>query len=101
EADLAALARAAARLDAARYVLAELPDHLRGRAPGAVPALLRLAPVSEAAPEDAIEDAPDPVAATRPALARATAGDLLVLLVLSHRDEALALVRAAAAAARR
>lgn len=99
--DIAAFARAAARLGADRYVLAEYPRYLRGRAPGEVSALIRRGLLDGGIAADAVEEVPGPIEGTRRALAWSSSGDLLVLLVLSERDEALALLRDAAEAARR
>jgi UDP-N-acetylmuramyl tripeptide synthase len=89
DAELEAYARAAARLGAERYVVADLPDYLRGREPGAVPAVLRRALRDAGIPDDHIVEAPDPAAGVRSAVAWAGPDDLLVLAVLSHRAEAL------------
>ena len=96
DADLVAHAQAALRIRADRYVVAELPNHLRGRAPGEVPSLFRRALTDGGVPADHIEIVTDPVEGTRRALAWAEPGDLLLLLVLSGRSEAIALVREAA-----
>src|SRR5690606_209105 len=98
--EIAALARGAARLGAGHYGPPDPPHHLRGRAPRAVPALLAETLREAGVSEDAIEPAADPVEGTRKALAMAQPGDLLLLFVLSHRDEAFALIREAAARAR-
>jgi UDP-N-acetylmuramyl tripeptide synthase len=101
DADIEAHARAALRVGAERYVLADLPNHLRGRRPGEVPALLRRALTEGGVPDAHVEVVSDPLEGTRRALAWAEPGDLLLLLVLSGRDEAIALVREAAEAVRR
>jgi UDP-N-acetylmuramyl tripeptide synthase len=98
DADIEALARTAARLQADCYLVAEYPKHLRGRAAGEVPRLLHRTLLDAGIAESAVEDAPDPLAGTRRALAWSKPGDLLVLLILSNRDEALALLRDAAEA---
>jgi UDP-N-acetylmuramyl tripeptide synthase len=101
DADIAAHARAALRVEADRYLLADLPNHLRGRQPGEVPALFRRVLTDGGVPDERIEHVSDPVEGTRRALAWAEPGDLLLLLVLSGRDEAIALVREAAEGVRR
>ena len=93
--EIRAVAEAVAGLGAARYVVAELPDYRRGRAPGEVPALLRGALLASGVAPGAIADAADPADGTRAALAWAGPGDVLLLLVLSRRDDAMAAIREA------
>lgn len=93
--DLRAFAHRAAEAAADRYVIADLPDYLRGRVAGAIPALLRQALLDAGVPAERIELADDPAEGVRRALAWAGPGDFLLLSVLSHRTEALALLRAA------
>jgi len=92
---LAALAEAAAELRADRYLLADLPEYLRGRQRGEVPAVLARALAAAGVPPDACTAHPDPLAATRDALAWARPGDGLLLFVLSHRDAVVQLLREA------
>jgi cyanophycin synthetase len=94
---LVALAEAAAALRADRYLLADLPDHLRGRRPGEVPEVLARALVAQGIPAEACTPYPDPVEATREALAWARPGDSLLLFVLSHREAVVQLLREASA----
>ncbi len=94
--DITALAEAAARLRADRYLVMELPSHLRGREAREVPALIGRALRASGIPEGAIAHASDPLDGVRQALAWAEPGDLLLLLVLSRREEAIALIREAA-----
>jgi UDP-N-acetylmuramyl tripeptide synthase len=96
DADIAALARTALPLGADRFLVADLPDYLRGRTPGEVPALLASALVASGVDAGAVEAFADPAAAARAALAWAEPGDVLLLIALSHRDEIAALLRAAA-----
>ncbi|HEX8298161.1 MAG TPA: Mur ligase family protein [Rubricoccaceae bacterium] len=92
-ADIEALATTALPLGADRYLVADLPDYLRGRTPGEVPAVLGRALVEAGVDPDAVEAFADPAAAARAALAWATPGDVLLLVALSHRDEIAALLK--------
>jgi UDP-N-acetylmuramyl tripeptide synthase len=70
-----------------QVLLRELPDYLRGRAPGAVPARLAADLLAAGVAPGAIRHADDELAAVRSALADARTGD--VLLVLVHLDPAV------------
>ena len=96
DADIAALAQTARPLGADRFLVADLPDYLRGRAPGEVPALLAHTLVASGVDAGAVEAFADPAAAARAALAWAEPGDVLLLVALSHRDEIAAMLRDAA-----
>jgi UDP-N-acetylmuramyl tripeptide synthase len=86
------LARAAWRLSPDRTVVKELPEMLRGRAPGEVPALLEEELRKLGAGEEILARANDELDGVRQALAWAKKGDLLLLLVHTQRDEVLALL---------
>jgi UDP-N-acetylmuramyl tripeptide synthase len=91
--DIADLVRAACTMRPAQLLVAELPGYERGREPFEVPELIRREAVKCGMPEDCIEILPAPGEATARALQQARPGDLLVLLALTQRKEALALVR--------
>ena len=93
--EIRAVGAGVAGMGAERYVVADLPDYLRGRAPGEVPGLLRGALLDAGAAPEAIAEAADPASGVRDALAWARPGDVLLLLVLSRRDDALAAIREA------
>ena len=59
-----------------------------------MPGVIREAALQTGIPADSISLFPGPKDATRQALEQARPGDLLVLLALSQRQEALALVHA-------
>ena len=82
-----------ARLQADRYVLVEIPGYLRGREAGAVPALLERLLRERGIPSDAFVQRADPASGTAFALDWAEAGDLVILLALTQRDEVLQLVK--------
>ena len=94
--DLAAMCDVLAAFQAERYLLADLPDYLRGRAPGEVPTRLAEALRQRGVAPDALVPLPDPVAGARWALDWCRPGDLAVLVTLDRRDAVLELVRAAA-----
>jgi UDP-N-acetylmuramyl tripeptide synthase len=95
DAEITAFARAAARLGADRYVVTDLPDYLRGREPGELPALLKRALAEAGVAPDRLVQAPDPVAGVRAALDWAGPDDLLVLSLLSGRAAAFDLLETA------
>jgi cyanophycin synthetase len=84
------LGRVAAELGCDRYVVKELPGHLRGRAPGEVPDRLHATLVARGVAEAAVARAGDDLEATEQALAWARAGDLVVLLVHEETDAVVA-----------
>jgi UDP-N-acetylmuramyl tripeptide synthase len=88
------LVRAACDMRPERLLIAELPGYERGRQPFEVPRLIRQDALACGLDAARIETFPDPQEATRNALERARPGDLLVLLALTQRKEALALVHA-------
>ena len=98
--DIREMARVARTFRADRTLAADLPDYLRGRAPGEVPAIIARATVALGADPATIAAFPDPATAARDALAWAAPGDVLLLVVLSHRAEVAALVREAASESR-
>lgn len=87
--DHAAMAEAAAAFGATRYLLADLPEHLRGRAPGEGPEVFRRSLVARGVPEGACELYPNPLAAVRAALGADGPGSLALLFVLSQRPAIL------------
>ena len=92
------LARAAWPLRPDMVIVKELPEMLRGRQAGEIPALLedelrRLGAASGAV--GAVIRAEDDPEAVRKALAWARPGDLIVLLVHTRRDEVLEILRVA------
>jgi UDP-N-acetylmuramyl tripeptide synthase len=95
DAEITAFARAAARLSADRYVVTDLPDYLRGREPGELPALLKRALGEAGVSADRIQTAEDPAEGVRIALEWAGPEDLLVLSLLSNRAAAFDLLAAA------
>ena len=92
DASLRDLARAAWRLNPDRIVIKELPEMLRGREPGEVPAILEDELRRLGAGDEMIGRATNEMDAVRQALAWARKGDLILLLVHTQRDEALALL---------
>jgi UDP-N-acetylmuramyl tripeptide synthase len=90
--DIAALVRAACGMRPDRLLVSELPGYERGREAFAVPQLIRQNALICGLREEQIEIFAEPRAATRYALDQARGGDLLVLLALTQRQEALALV---------
>ncbi len=91
--DIAELVRAACEMRPTRLLVAELPGYERGRQPFEVPELIRQDAISCGQDSDRIEIFDGPREATRAALQQAQPGDLLVLLALTQRQEAIALVR--------
>ncbi len=94
ERDLAAIADALAGFDADRFVMVDLPGHLRGRAPGEVPDQLADGLRQRGVASDAVVRLGSPTAGARWALDWCQPGDLAVLVTLDQRDEVLAMVRA-------
>jgi len=90
--EIAGLVRAACAMKPGLLLVAELPGYERGRESFEVPRLIREDALACGMESARIEIFPDPVAATRHALGCARPGDLLVLLALTQRQEALALI---------
>lgn len=90
--DIINLTDAACSIDPDHLLVAEFPGYERGRQPFEVPKLIRQAAIRIGIPAEAIEISPSPADATATALSRAKPGDLLVLLALTQRVEALSLV---------
>jgi cyanophycin synthetase len=90
--DIADLVHAACSVWPSQLLVAELPGYERGREPHEVPQLIRSEAIKYGISADAIELFQGPGEATAEALSRARPGDLLVLLALTQRTEALALV---------
>jgi UDP-N-acetylmuramyl tripeptide synthase len=86
------LARAAWLLAPDRILVKELPEMLRGRALGEVPAVLRDELLRLGADPESVTIAGTELEAIRKALAWAQPGDLLVLLAHTQRNEVLALL---------
>ncbi|MBX3207191.1 MAG: hypothetical protein KF764_19240 [Labilithrix sp.] len=90
--DIAAVARAVVEAGADRVVLRELPDYLRGRAPGEVPEVFRRALLALGLAPEAVTIAASEVDALRGALATARPADFVVLLVHLEEDAVRALL---------
>lgn len=90
--DIRDMVRTACSVQPDRLLVAALPGYERGRALFDVPRLIREFALEAGVPDSSIEIQPNPEDATRAALQDARAGDLLVLLVLTQRHEALKLV---------
>ena len=73
-------------------VIKELTEHLRGRQPGEVPALIESELRASGAPPERFVHCASELQAVHWALAWARPGDLLLLLVHDHRDEVLSLL---------
>lgn len=89
------LARAAWAFQPDHVVVKELPEMLRGRGPGEVPALLVDELLRLGAPEENVTRADSELEGVEEALAWARPGDLLVLLVHTQREAVLERIQAA------
>ncbi|MEZ4380163.1 MAG: Mur ligase family protein [Nannocystaceae bacterium] len=98
DAELLALADALAELRPDRVILRDQLAHLRGRALGEVPALLRRGLLDRGLASAAISDAADEVATLDAFLADARDGDLLLILAHTQRAPVLARLEALGAA---
>lgn len=87
------LAQAVWKLQPDRVIVKELPEMLRGRQPGEVPAILEDELRRLGAKDEQIGRAANELEAVRQALAWAKRGDLLLLLVHTQREEVLGLLR--------
>jgi cyanophycin synthetase len=87
-------ARAALPFQADRIVVKELPEMLRGRQPGEVPAVLEDELRRLGVPAERIERAGSELEGVQKALAEARPGDLVVLLVHTQREEVMGVMRA-------
>lgn len=90
--DIRDMLRAACGMGPERLLVAALPGYERGRELFEVPAIIRREAILAGVPEHAIETCDSPRDATAQALADVRPGDLIVLLALTQRDEALELV---------
>jgi UDP-N-acetylmuramyl tripeptide synthase len=90
--DIRGMTSAACAMRPDRLLICELPGYERGREAGEVPAVIRTAAMNSGVPAAAIDMFASPRDAVSDALEQAAPGDLLVLLVLTQREEALALV---------
>jgi cyanophycin synthetase len=89
---LRALARAALPFAADRILIKEMPEMLRGRRPGEIPALLEAELLHHGVAAATIGRAPSELEAVHQALAWAQPGDLLILLVHSQREAVLEVI---------
>ena len=96
EGSIRELAQVAWRFRPDLVVIKELPEMLRGRQPGEVPAILEHELLRLGAPPSSLTHAADDPDAVRKALQWARPGDLLVLLVHTRRAEVLEILRTAA-----
>ncbi len=87
-------ARAALPFQPDRIVVKELPEMLRGRQPGEVPAILEDELRRLGVPAERIERADSELEGVEMALAEARPGDLVVLLVHTQREEVMGVMRA-------
>jgi UDP-N-acetylmuramyl tripeptide synthase len=85
--------RAALPFQPDRVVVKELPEMLRGRQPGEVPAILEDELRRLGIPPERIERAGSELEGAEKALAAARPGDLVVLLVHTQREEVLGVIR--------
>jgi UDP-N-acetylmuramyl tripeptide synthase len=94
DADIEELARAAAEFQPDLVVIKEDESHLRGRAPGEIPRIIRAELIRRGLPEAALPVADSEVEAATLALSWARAGDVLALPVhsLSARSSVVALL---------
>jgi len=90
--DICDLVDAACGMGVDQLLVAELPGYERGRPPFEARGLIRQQAIGNGISEERIELFANPRDATAMALHNAKAGDLLVLLALTQRQEALALV---------
>ena len=90
--DIRDMTRAACGISPDRLFLCDLPGYERGRAPGEVIQVIRSAALSSGVAENQISEWPNPRAAVAAALDAARPGDLLVLFVLTQRDEVLSMI---------
>jgi UDP-N-acetylmuramyl tripeptide synthase len=94
---IADFVREAVRIAPDRMLIKELPGHLRGRAPGEVPAILHRMLREEGVPEDRIAHVADEVEGAREALAWSKPGDLLLLFVHERPEDVYAVLAEAGA----
>jgi UDP-N-acetylmuramyl tripeptide synthase len=90
--DIRDLTRAACSMRPDHLLISELPGYERGREPMTVPGLIRKFALESGISEESIDIFACPKEATEQALMNALPGDLLVLLALTQRQEALALI---------
>jgi UDP-N-acetylmuramyl tripeptide synthase len=91
--EIAAFVSAACDLNPARLLVCDLPGYERGRESGAVAELIRRLALDKGQAPDTVKMFDSPVDGVRDALHNARAGDCLVLLALTQRDQILAMVR--------
>ncbi len=84
--DIRGLARGACALGPDVVLVTELPDYLRGRGTGEIPALLRAECLAQGIPADRILQAGSPAEGVSQIMALLQPGDLALLLVHSQRD---------------
>lgn len=84
--ELDAMARILAEASPHRVILREMPEYLRGRARGEIPAFFRAAFARHGLAPDAVVGAESEVDSLRLARAEARAGDFIVLLVHIDQD---------------
>lgn len=89
------LARAVLPFEPDRILLKEMPEMLRGRQPGEIPAILEDELRRHGFPAERIEHAGSEIEGVRKAMAEARPGDLLILLSHTQREEVLEAVRGA------
>jgi len=91
--DIAAMTRAACRMNPDQLMICALPGYERGRSSGEVIAVIRGAAMAAGLDEASIREYSEPVAAAGYALEHAQEDDLLVFLALTQREEVLELIR--------
>jgi hypothetical protein len=87
------VANAVCKLSPTTYVLTEIEQYLRGRAPGEISALVHQHLLRENIAETNILLASNPVDGAKACISRAHTGDLVLLFVLSDRDKVQALLQ--------
>ncbi|MBL4659298.1 MAG: hypothetical protein JKY19_03005 [Alcanivoracaceae bacterium] len=75
-----------------KLIICELAIHLRGRKTGEVPQLIHQYAIESGMQEQQLSHAADTIEGTKKALSWAQAGDVLLILALTNRDEIISLL---------